>query len=255
MKHLRDHRGRLLRTWRAGHAKLNGYLDDYAFFIAGLLTLSEADGDIRWFDAAVKLQDLQDTHHADAQGGYFTTSNDHETLLAREKPSYDGAEPAGNSVAAMNLLRLFNFTSRESYRRKADGCFKAFAADLQRGSTAQPAMLSALDMRLDTALQVVLVRPANGDFGHLATTLAQQFLPNRAIAQVSVVDATQQAHRVPILENKRPKAGQATAYVCEEGRCEQPTSDPKTLAKQLLKMRPLYRDRTPPQLPQPGNRP
>ena len=90
-------------------------------------------------------------------GGYFTTSDDHEALLTREKPSYDGAEPSGNAFAAMNLLRLYAFTSDPLYLKGADRVFGAFSRGLKRGSMAQPAMLSALEMRLDTPLQVVIV--------------------------------------------------------------------------------------------------
>ncbi len=252
LKNLVDERGRLLRTWRNGASKLNGYLDDYAFLISGLIELYESSGQIRWFKAATRLQSAQDKHYSDPQGGYFTTSDDHERLLTREKPSYDGAEPSGNSYTAMNLLRLHAFTSDELYRKAADRVFAAFSSSLSRGSTAQPAMLSALDMRLDTPLQVILVAPTGGDFGLLDDALRKTYLPNRAIVRLASDRAIKQQRDLPLLRGKVPKDGRATAYVCEEGRCERPTNDPKTLQRQLSKLTPLFRDRSPAPLSEPS---
>jgi len=244
-----DPRGRLYRTHRDGRSKLNAYVDDYAFFIAGLLDLYEATGALRWYEAAVKLQQLQDRHHLDAKGGgYFTTSDDHETLLAREKPDYDGAEPSGNSIAAMNLLRLYAFTSRDEYRRRADGVLRAFARSLGRGATSQPALLSALDMRLDKPMQVILITPEGADGHALVDVLRAHYLPNRALATLSSASAAKQQQAIPLLKAKVARGGHPTAYVCEEGRCELPTSDPTVFAGQLAKVHPLFDTHSPPPL-------
>jgi uncharacterized protein YyaL (SSP411 family) len=248
LKSMRDQNGRLLRTWRNGRAKLTAYLDDYAFFIAGLIELYEASGNERWFKSAVALQALQDTFYADKAGAYFTTAGDHEVLLTRQKPSYDGAEPAGNSYAAMNLLRLHSFTSDEKYRRRADGVFSVFAMGLKRGGTSQPAMLSALDMRLDMPLQVVIVSPHDRKPGPLDDALSATYLPNRALARLSTTQLVKQEDQMPLLMGKVAMDGKTTAYVCEEGRCEKPTSDPAVLAQQLAPKKPLFDDRTPPPL-------
>jgi uncharacterized protein YyaL (SSP411 family) len=228
---------------------LLGFLDDYTFFIAGLLDLYEATGAIRWYEAAAKLQGLQDELFLDKKGGgYFTNSDEHETLLAREKPDYDGAEPSGNSIAAMNLLRLHTFTSRDAYRRRADGVLAAFARGLARGSTSQPALLSALDMRLDKPLQVIVITPEGADQAPLANVLRAQYLPNRALAPLSSASAAKQQHAIPLLKAKVARNGKPTAYVCEEGRCERPTNDPKAFAQQLAKVNPLFETHSPPPL-------
>ena len=244
-----DRKGRLYRTHRDGRSKILGYLDDYAFFIAALLDLYEATGALRWYEAAVTLQAQQDAHFLDADsGGYFTTSGDHEVLLAREKPDYDGAEPSGNSVTAMNLLRLYAFNSQDTYRRRADGVFSAFARSLGRGSISQPALLSALDMRLDKPIQVVLVHPEGVDGKAMSDVVRKHYLPNRAIATVSSASAARQQQAIPLLKAKTAQGGRTTAYVCEEGRCERPTSDPTVFAQQLAKVQPLFETHSAPPL-------
>ena len=98
--------GILKRRYRAGHVAINGFLDDYAFLIQGLLDLYEASFDVRWLSWAVQLQQMQDQLFWDSKhGGYFATSGDDPSILVRMRDDYDGAEPSPNSVAAMNLLR------------------------------------------------------------------------------------------------------------------------------------------------------
>ncbi|MFC1610722.1 thioredoxin domain-containing protein, partial [Myxococcota bacterium] len=126
--------GVLMRNWKDGAARHRGYLDDHAFMIQGLLDLYEATGTPRWFQAALGLQRELDTQFADREhGSYFFTSDGHESLLARERPDYDGAEPAGTSVAALNLLRLEQFTDNHAFRVSAERLFAAHAATLAQG--------------------------------------------------------------------------------------------------------------------------
>ncbi len=236
---MRDARGRLLRTY-VGEARLNAYLDDYAFLTQGLLDLYEATGEMEWLDAAIALQKTLDAHYADKKnGGYFMTSDDHEKLLAREKPDYDGAEPSGNSVAALNLLRLSEFTTQEGYRKSAERIFAAFGRKLQRASTGLPKLLSALDFYLDTPLEVVVVAPAGPN--PLLDVVRQTYLPNRALFR----QASGAPAKLPLLEAKVMRDGKPTAYVCEKGRCELPTSDPKVFAKQLEKRKAIGESQSP----------
>ena len=122
--------GRLKRSYNAGKARLDAYLDDYAFLTAGLLDLYEATGDSRWLQEAMALDAVLERHYEDTSaGGYFLTSDDHEKLIARERPSYDGAEPSGNSVQALNLLRLGELTTEDRYTSVPSGCFARLAGD------------------------------------------------------------------------------------------------------------------------------
>ncbi len=136
--------GRLLRSWKGGAAGKPGTLDDQAFLAQGFLDLYEATHDTRWLEEAAELEDVLEKRFADPEGGFYLTGANDEALLAREKPGYDGAEPAGNSVAAMNLLRLAEFRSDERARQLAVRLLRAFAPQLQDGYS-MPAMLSALD--------------------------------------------------------------------------------------------------------------
>ncbi len=236
--------GRLQRLWAGGRARGAAFLVDYADVIAGLIELYEATGEARWLKAALELQRLQDAHFADAVGGgYFRTAADGEALLARQKPHYDGARPSGNAVAARNLLRLHAFTGDARLQARADRLLGAFAARMIRTPTAVPAMLSALELRHDTPLQVVLVADDRADAEPLRRAVRARWLPNRALIDVDREQA--RAAGLELLRDKRPQGG-ATAYVCEEGRCERPTSDPAVLAGQLARVRPLAGDVSPP---------
>jgi uncharacterized protein YyaL (SSP411 family) len=155
LKNLRTKDGRLLRTYGAAPdqkaaAKLNGYLDDYAFLAHGLLNLHDATKEDRWLDEAKKLTDLMIEHHGDKKsGGFYYTSSDHEKLFARAKDQFDGAQPSGNSVAARNLVRLWIKTGEDKYRAEAERSFKAFAGTLKTNPSGMPTIAEALGMYLD----------------------------------------------------------------------------------------------------------
>jgi len=258
LRELKRDDGRLLRSFKDGRARHNGYLDDYAFFIQGLLDLYEATSSLRWLEEAVALQRVLDQHYWDAgAGGYFMTSDDHEDLLARDKPTYDGAEPSGNSVALLNLMRLSELTGE--YRERAERGLAAFSQALSRSPTTSPKMLSALDFYLDTPLEVFVVTPAaGGDPAPLLSRFRRAFLPNRVFTLTEEGEPlSRRARVIHVLEGKRALQGRSTAFVCERGRCELPTSDPDTFDRQLGKVVPLLDAGAvaPLSLPQPGAEP
>src|SRR5262249_46077625 len=152
---MRTKEGRLMRTYAArpggsGEAKLNGYLDDYAYLVHGLLCLHDATKEKKWLDEAKALADVMVKYHGDDKGGgLFYTSNDHEKLFARGKDQFDGAQPSGNSVAARNLVRLWRKTGEERYRAQAEKSFKAFAPALKENPAALTTMAEALALYLD----------------------------------------------------------------------------------------------------------
>jgi uncharacterized protein YyaL (SSP411 family) len=150
LKNLRNEKGELLRTYRKGQAKLNAYLDDYAFFVEGLIALHLATGDREWLDAAVDLTDRQIAGYWDEKlGGFYFTSNDHEVLLARTKNAFDSVIPSGNSVSARNLLRLASLTGKEAYRKRAEELLKVFAGQIAEAPTQMTNTALALDEFLD----------------------------------------------------------------------------------------------------------
>jgi uncharacterized protein YyaL (SSP411 family) len=155
LTNLRTSDGRLLRTYGAAPgqapvAKINAYLDDYAFLIHGLLCLHDASGDARWLEQAETLTDVMIKYHLDDdRGGFYYTARDHEKLFARAKDQYDGVQPSGNSVAAHNFVRLWLKTGKARYQELAEKTIKAFSANLKVNPTSMTAMAEALAIYLD----------------------------------------------------------------------------------------------------------
>ena len=142
---LRKPDGRFLRTYGNGEAKLNAYLPDYAFMIDGLIALHRATGDKRWLDEADALQATQiKLHWDDRNGGFYFTSGDHESLLARSKKYYDGAQPSGNSVSAENLVYLGEALEKAEYLQYAEKVVQSAAGILRISPSAAPRMVLAL---------------------------------------------------------------------------------------------------------------
>jgi uncharacterized protein YyaL (SSP411 family) len=157
LKNQRGKDGRLFRTYGAQpgqtpRAAGNGYLEDYAFLVHGLMNLHDATRVKKWLDEARALTETMLRYHGSDKkaGGYYFTANDHEKLFARAKDSYDGALPSGNSVAARNLVRLWQKTGEERYRAEAEKTFRAFARTLQENTSGHCALAQALDMYLET---------------------------------------------------------------------------------------------------------
>jgi len=228
--------GRLKRSSVGGRVGGDAFLDDYAFLIAGLLDLYETTSDWRWAKEALSLQRTLEAQYRDApSGGYFTTSKDHEPLIAREKPSYDGAEPSGNSVEAMNLLRLYELTSDDRFREEADRMPSAFGGALTRSPAGMSELLLAVAFRLGSPKEIVIVAPlSRSEAEPFLERLRSTFLPNKVlVVAVAGADQERQARVAPILSGKIAAKGVVTAYVCENGACRLPTSDPEVFASQL----------------------
>jgi uncharacterized protein YyaL (SSP411 family) len=157
LTNLRSKEGRLLRTFgtrpgQRAEARLNGYLDDYAYLTHGLLCLHDATGERKWLDEATRVTDSMVSYFSDKEvGGFFYTSSDHEKLFARSKDQYDAAQPSGNSIAARNLVRLWTTTGEARFQTLAEKTLKAFSASLKINPTGLTAMASALALYLDAA--------------------------------------------------------------------------------------------------------
>jgi uncharacterized protein YyaL (SSP411 family) len=235
---------RLSHTFKDGHRSSAGFLDDYAFLVAGLLDLHEATSDPRGLKEAIALDAvLRDEFEGRSGGGYLLTSSRAEPLLAREKPDYDGAEPSGNSVAALDLLRLSEFTGRDEYRARAERTLRAFEDRLEREPTALSEMLLALDFATDRAKEVVIVAPDSAaEAEPLLARLRRTFVPNRVLTLVVAgEDGGAHAGLEPIVAGKVALGGRATGYVCEAQACKLPTTNPEVFAGELREVFPLPR--------------
>ncbi len=227
---------RLRRSYIEGRARIDGYLDDYAFFVAALLDLYEASGELHWFERALALDGTVAAEFEDHErGGFYLTGVSHEPLLARQKPDYDGAVPTGNSVAVANLLRLYEFTMEEAYRQRAERALRYFGARLTRSPTAMSGLLVALDFYHDTVREIVIVTAARrAESRPFLDELASNYLPNRVLTVLDGDAVAAHARLIPLVAGKRVLGGRATAYVCERGVCQLPTGDPSEFARQLV---------------------
>jgi uncharacterized protein YyaL (SSP411 family) len=220
---MRDGDGRLLRTYNAGQAKLNAYLEDHAFLLEALITLYEATFEPRWFEAAQATAGAIVERFADPErGGFFQTSSDHEQLVARRKDLEDNPIPSGASSAAFGLLRLAALTGDARYEEHATGVFR-LAGDLaRRFPQAFGHLLQALDFHLSATREVALV---GSDTRELARVVRGAFRPHLVLAGGDGADAG----GVALLEGRTSMDGRATAYVCERFTCKQPVSEPGEL--------------------------
>jgi uncharacterized protein YyaL (SSP411 family) len=228
--------GRLQRSWKDGEAGVPAYLEDHAFVAQGLLDLFEATFAPPWLAAAVDLSERLEALFGDREGGgWFSTADDHERLLVREKPTHDGAEPSGASVAALNALRLESFTTDARWRDRAERALRHYRGTLEAQPLALSELLLALDAATDVPREVVLVWPrdAPAPEGFLSV-MRRTFLPNRALVGAAQGPALDRVAAVAaIAAGKQEVSGQATAYVCEHGACHLPAIAPEKLASQL----------------------
>ncbi len=152
LNRLADENGRLRRSFASNEAKLNGYIDDYAFMISGLIALHRATGDAKWLASATKLMDAQlEWFWDEKEGGFFFTSKDHPTLIVRVKDPADGAIPSGTSVSAENLLYLATHTAKASYRDRLSKTFQSILPMLDRAPGAVPRITATMAASLDQA--------------------------------------------------------------------------------------------------------
>jgi hypothetical protein len=228
--------GRLQRCWLSGQAGTPAFLDDHAFLANGLLELFEATLEPRWLSAALDLAGQIETRFGDPErGGWFTTAADHDQLLAREKPTHDGAEPSGASVALQVLVRLAAFTGEERWHASAVKALRQVAPGLEASPLSLSETLVALDHWLGPAPEVVLTWPVGQPKpAPLLDVLRRSFLPARAILGASEgPDLEALAHLAPPAMGKVSIDGHPAAYVCERGACRRPETTPAGLALAL----------------------
>jgi len=220
----------LKRRYREGEVKFNGSLDDYTFLAQGLLDLYEADFDPQWFAAAEALQKRADELFWDtASDGYFFTDSSDPSLIARTKEIYDGAVPSGNSIAAMNLLRLHEFTLDPFYSKRADQTMRAFSQFINTHPQAGPAFLMAIDFATDQAKEIVVAGvKSDPAVQAILRDLHRLFLPNK------VLGLADEDQTIPLLKGKIPIDGRATIYLCQGHTCQKPVHSLDEIKPALL---------------------
>ncbi len=223
--------GQLFRSWRQGITRHAASLEDYAGLALGLLSLYQADPNPRWFQAAKELVQHLLEHFPDPAGGFFDTSDSHETLLYRPKDLQDNATPSGNAQAVIALLRLAAFEGRNDWRGMAEEAISANLGMIRRYPSAHAQWLCAADDALSQMHEVAII----GDPEDQATESFLQLLWRGYYPHVVVAAAPfPPPEGSPALLNDRSLLNsRPTAYVCRDFVCQKPVNDPQAMLAQL----------------------
>ncbi|MEW6140956.1 MAG: thioredoxin domain-containing protein [Thermodesulfobacteriota bacterium] len=231
-----DDQGRLLHRYRDGEVGITATADDYAFFIWGLLELYEATFDIRYLQSALSLNaQLIQLFWDDLAGGFYFTSSEGEELILRKKEVYDGATPSGNSVAALNLLRLARITADPDFEGRADRIGRAFSGNVRQLPSAFTMMLTALEYSIGQSHEIVIAseNPDSEDTREMLSELRRPFVPNKVVLFRSPGTEGEMTALAPYTSGQKSIGGKATAYVCTNFSCEVPTTDPQEMLERL----------------------
>jgi hypothetical protein len=224
--------GRPLRTYKNGIAKINGYLEDHANLIDAFLQVYQLTFDESWFALARGLADAALAHFRAPDGGFFDTSDDHETLIARPRSLEDNAIPAGASMLAKGLILLTAYTGQSEYDEAARESLRQLVAAMREYPQAFGEALSAVDLLVRGVTEIALVGAPSADGTRaLLAALRAGYRPNAVIA-LSPADV-QDESPIPLLSYRVMRAGQPTAYVCRHFACQMPVTTPDALQAQL----------------------
>ena len=217
--------GGLFHVYKDGRARIAAFQDDYAALVTGLVDLYEATFEESWLLVASTLaRTMIARFWDDAEGGFFYVDSGRDDLLVRTKNPFDGATPAGNSLAAMALLRLGALTGETDFRRCAEETLHLYARLLERSPGACPFMACALHQYRRGSLEISVVGSADSrrPFVEAANRL---YMPTRVLSG-GCSDPAGAATIVPALQERRPGAGgEARAYVCQDSVCSAPVAD------------------------------
>ncbi|MFA5881780.1 MAG: thioredoxin domain-containing protein, partial [Eubacteriales bacterium] len=220
--------GRLLARYRDEEAAYPGYVEDYAFLIWGLIELYEATFTLDHLTTALKLnRDLLRYFWDEENGGLFQYGSDAETLLTRPKETYDGALPSGNSVAALNFLRLARLTGNTGLAEKAQTQLRAFGGSINDAPAGHTFFLMAVYFNLVPTTEITIVGdPQSGDTKEMLRTVYSRFGPEILVTGKPMNEVTEKLVEViPSIKGRQAVDGKATAYVCKDFACQQPLTD------------------------------
>jgi len=226
----------LLRTWGQGKAKLNGYLDDYAFFAQALLDLASVDEDPQWIDRALNLaSQLTKLFWDDENGGFFYNSKDHEELIARPRSMYDGAIPSGSSVAVFVYCRLAALTEDSQMRARAEQLLKMYSPLMVRVPDQFSNLLCGLDFSLAAVPEIILIGDdkTNAEQSQsMMYALYEQFMPDKVV--LIWQDGTAAPEQLEnILAGRGLVNGKPAVYICQNQSCGAPITDLAKLSEQM----------------------
>jgi len=225
----------LLRRYRRGEASIEGYAEDYAYLIYGLLELFQTDADVRWLEWAEALQRRQDELFWDeVDGGWFSTTGRDPNVLLRMKEDYDGAEPTASSMSVMNLLTLTHLVHEPQWEERIEKTLRHFGTRLEQIGRAVPMMAAALTTSIAGIRQVVVVGDGAGQAGgELRETLRQRYCPFTISLNLDPGKHSALARKLPFIAGMHAIDGRAAAYVCRDFACRAPVTDRAALEEEL----------------------
>ncbi len=225
---------RLFRTYKDGKAHIDAFAEDYAFYADGLISLYETTFDPKWLVSARGLMTTLVGHFWDEKGGFFSTADFHESLVARPKDLYDNAIPSANSVAAEALLRLYLLTGEPDYEKYALEAMRPLLDVIGKAPSAFGRLLCALDFYLSAPSEVALVgRLQSQGMKEMVRAVWGVYVPNKVVA-AREPDDEEAARLVPLLVDRPQVGDKATAYICRNYVCEAPTTDPAEVKRLLV---------------------
>ncbi|SVA93163.1 uncharacterized protein METZ01_LOCUS146017, partial [marine metagenome] len=224
--------GKLLRVYKDGQSKIDGCLDDYAYFLEGLVTLYEAGLDSRWIERAKELATTMIGEFWDeGEGGFFLSGRSGEQLISKLKNPADEALPSANAIAAQALLKLGRLTGEETYIRKTEETFKSFSGMMERSPVGFTGLLSAMSAFNLPPVEVVFAGPRDhSSFDEMWKTLHTDYRPNK-VTLWNEKEST--GDLLPLAEGKTAEKGEPTVYLCQKNTCHAPVQSGKALDKLL----------------------
>ena len=236
LKNMRRSDGRLLHRFRDDESAILSHIDDYVFFIWGLLELYETTFDIKYLQTALSLNTDMITHFWDTKsGGFFFTSDDGEKLLFRQKEIYDGAIPSGNSVAMLNLLKLARITANTDLEKMAMKISAAFSDNISKHPSSYAQLMVALDFGVGPSYELVIAgKEGTDDTKDMLKSVRENFIPNKVVI-FRPTDRKDPAitNIAAYTKDQLSINGKATAYVCTNYACKAPTAESKKMLELL----------------------
>ncbi|MFW9793837.1 MAG: thioredoxin domain-containing protein [Candidatus Thorarchaeota archaeon] len=231
-----DNEQRLFHRYKDGEVAIQAFLDDYAYLVWALMETYEATFKTRYLELARNLTTDMLKHFWDEdEGGFYFTGTYSEKLLVRKKDAYDGAMPSGNSVAALNLIRLARFLGDTDFEEKASETIKAFSGIIPRAYSGFSMMLIALEFALGKSFEIVIAgNPSETNSLEMINAIRDQYIPNRVIMLKGTKEQSDEVSRLaPYARFHDILNGKATAHVCIDYNCKLPTNDIQKLLELL----------------------
>jgi len=226
LEKMRDKNGTLYHRYAKGERAIEGFLDDYAFLVWGLLEIYESSFEEAYLEKAVELTNTMISRFWDSEdGGFYSTAKDADNAVPRRKEVYDGAVPSGNSVALLNLLRLSLLGGDAKFKELASQVIRVFSEDVKRSPAAHTFMLVGVDFAVGPAYNVILVGdPQEDSMQRMLGALKTRYLPNMVVSMRPAGKAGLGYEKIE---------GKATAYVCRDQTCMPPTNEPEKMLQLL----------------------